>query len=333
MDEATFWAMIETAWKAAGKEGKAKARKKLADGELSYAKAQALAESLADEVAPALRERLDELSEAELLAFDRILERKLYEVDRAEIQTHTDGSDDGFLYARGFIVGAGEGYFDAVNADPSKALVDLECEAMCYLSWHLHHEKFGDIEPSGISRETCSNAAGWAPPSEAPPPPPSVPESKPLRTARRAAAPVEDAAAAPPKAKGYDPASLPRVATVEVVDLRKIHGWTFGLGERPPRKKAPPSVALPPAAAEEVAALWRRLPPGEQARCHLPAYGLRFRDEETVRCEASLCWECRNIYGKADGTAFEYEFDAEDPVSQDLLAACRAAFGHPAPVE
>ena len=76
----------------------------------------------------ALRTQLDRLSAADLLAFDRILERKQYDIDRQEVQEHTDGSDDGFLYARGFIVAAGRGYYDAVNADPSVALTDLECE-------------------------------------------------------------------------------------------------------------------------------------------------------------------------------------------------------------
>ena len=95
------------------------------------------------------------------MEFDRILERKLYDIDRAEIQEHTDGSDDGFLYCRGFIVAAGAGYYDAVNADPSVAIMDLECEEMCFLSWHLYREKFGEMPDSGISRESGSNKAGW----------------------------------------------------------------------------------------------------------------------------------------------------------------------------
>ena len=28
-------------------------------------------------------------------------------------------------------------YFDAVNAEPSKAMMDQECEEICYLSFHL----------------------------------------------------------------------------------------------------------------------------------------------------------------------------------------------------
>src|SRR4051794_30448035 len=158
MDDTAVWAMIEDAWKTVG--GKTKARQKLAEGKLSEEKAEELMEAV-EEVVPALREALEALTAADLLAFDRILERKLYDIDRAEIQEHTDGSDDGFLYARGFIVAAGKGYYEAVNAKPAVALMDLECEAMCYLSWHIHEEKFGPVPASGISRESCSNKAGW----------------------------------------------------------------------------------------------------------------------------------------------------------------------------
>jgi hypothetical protein len=158
MDDNRFWAMIESAWKTVG--GKAKARQRLAEGKLSEEKAEELLEVL-EEVIAALRDSLSELSAADLLAFDRILERKLYDIDRAAIQEHTDGSDDGFLYARGFIVAAGKGYYDAVNAKPSVAMTDLECEEMCYLSFHVYEEKFGDMPSSGISRESCSNKAGW----------------------------------------------------------------------------------------------------------------------------------------------------------------------------
>lgn len=161
MDETRFWAMIDDAWAAAGRKARAAARQRLAEGKSSEEKAYALQEVLEEEVVPALRERLDALPAAELLAFDRILERKLYDIDRADIHERTDGSDDGFLYCRGFIVGMGRAYYEAVVADPDKAVVDAECEAMCYLSWNLHHDKFGEVPPSGISRESFSNTAGW----------------------------------------------------------------------------------------------------------------------------------------------------------------------------
>jgi Protein of unknown function (DUF4240) len=159
VDENRFWAMVEAAWDAAG--GKAKSRQRLAEGKLSEGQAYELQEVLETEVAPALREQLDALPADELLAFDRILERRLYDIDRADIHERTDGSDDGFLYCRGFIVGMGRAYYDAVRANPDRAVTDAECEEMCYLSWHLHHDKFGKVPPSGISRETCSNPVGW----------------------------------------------------------------------------------------------------------------------------------------------------------------------------
>jgi hypothetical protein len=158
MDENRFWAMIESAWGVVG--GKSKTREKLAEGKLSEEKAELLLEAR-EEVIPAIRQQLSQLPAAELLAFDRILERKLYDIDRAEVQEHTDGSDDGFLYARGFIVIAGKEYYDAVHVKPSVALMGPECEGTCYLSTHIHEEKFGEVPQSGISRESCSNKAGW----------------------------------------------------------------------------------------------------------------------------------------------------------------------------
>jgi Protein of unknown function (DUF4240) len=158
VDESQFWSMIESAWKSAG--GKTKAREKLAQGKFSEDKAEELVECL-ELVIPSLIVELERLSAEELLAFDRILERKLFEIDRADVHEHTDGSDDGFLYARGFIVAAGRGYFDAVNADPSKAMFDLECEDMCFLPSILYQEKFGEMPRSDISIESHSNKAGW----------------------------------------------------------------------------------------------------------------------------------------------------------------------------
>jgi hypothetical protein len=158
MDEEQFWSLIEESWESAG--GFEKQRRKLAGGTLRHEKAELLVEIL-DEVLRVLRSKLNDLAADDLLAFDRILERKLYDIDRAEVQEATDGSDDGFLYARGFIVAAGKAYYDAVNEEPSRALMDLECEEMCYLSYHLYEEKVGKVPPSDISRESCSNPQGW----------------------------------------------------------------------------------------------------------------------------------------------------------------------------
>lgn len=158
MDTKHFWTMIETAWATVG--GYKEERTLLAQGKLDDEKAFDLQDALSD-VVPALESELNKLSKEELFKFDRILEHKLYDIDREEVYAATDGSDDGFLYARGFIVAMGEEYYAAVNRDPKKAIMDLECEDICYLSFHLYENKFGDMPDSEISRESGTNPNGW----------------------------------------------------------------------------------------------------------------------------------------------------------------------------
>ena len=159
MDESRFWTIIQGAWASVG--GYQATRRQLAQG-ISDDEAVRELEGALDEVMRALEAALELLDAPELLTFDRILERKLYDIDRAEVHEATDGSDDGFLYARGFIVALGQEFYEAVNANPSKALMDFDCEAMCYPSRWLYEQKFGEMPASGISRESVSNQAGWA---------------------------------------------------------------------------------------------------------------------------------------------------------------------------
>lgn len=55
----------------------------------------------------------------------------------------------------------GQEFYELVKSDPSRAPMDAECEGLCYLPRRLYQEKYGPMPPSGISRETGSNAAGW----------------------------------------------------------------------------------------------------------------------------------------------------------------------------
>jgi uncharacterized protein DUF4240 len=160
-DESWFWSLIESAWETVGAEPSAR-RKALierdSDDEV-YAVDAYLGEFLAN-----LRTSCLELSSAEMTDLDRVLERKMYDIDREDIQEVTDGSDDGFLYCRGFIVAMGRDFYEAVLADPSVAIVDAECESMAYFFANLHnevHNRYPDTD-SGISRETTSNPDGWS---------------------------------------------------------------------------------------------------------------------------------------------------------------------------
>ncbi|PRX99689.1 DUF4240 domain-containing protein [Allonocardiopsis opalescens] len=167
MDDAErLWALVEAAWAPLGAEVNA-ARRALAHrapGEDPYSgPSLPLVESalgrFLDELAAASRE----LPAEELTALDRAVERLLHDIDRADIQAVTDGSDDGFLYARGFIVALGREFYTAVARDPRMAVLDAECERMCYFFAHLHNSRFGRFPDtgSGISRESCTNPLGW----------------------------------------------------------------------------------------------------------------------------------------------------------------------------
>ena len=82
--------------------------------------------------------------------------------------------------------------------------------------------------------------------------------------------------------------------------------------------------------ATRIAALWRDLPPGEEARCHTPPFGLRFYFGRRLVCEASICWQCNNIFGNAGDEELFFAFDGSHPTSRELLAACEQLIGHPA---
>lgn len=167
-DEARLWSIIESAWAEVGPEPlalrQALVERDPADDDGDEDDGPSFA--IGDWLAPFLG-RLGhlsaELTGPELTDLDRVVERKLHDIDREDIHTVTDGSDDGFLYCRGFIVALGRAYYEAVRADPAMALLDADCEEMCYFFAHLHNERFGSWPEtgSGISRESFGNPAGW----------------------------------------------------------------------------------------------------------------------------------------------------------------------------
>jgi hypothetical protein len=163
-EETRFWSLIEDAWATQSAEVNA-ARKALAARDEDDDPELEAIDAALEGVLASLRAAFanEDFPQEELVAMDRVLERKLYNIDRQEIQEVTDGSDDGFLYARGFIVALGKAFYDAVDANPAVAICDAECEEMCYLPAHVHEERFGDWPKTGanISRESCSNRAGW----------------------------------------------------------------------------------------------------------------------------------------------------------------------------
>ncbi|WP_030334261.1 DUF4240 domain-containing protein [Micromonospora parva] len=168
-DEARLWALIEAAWAELGAEPlalrQALIHRDPADDDDGDGDGPAYAiDAWLDAFLDRLGHLTAELTGQELTDLDRVVERKLHDIDREDIHEVTDGSDDGFLYARGFIVALGRAYYEAVRANPAMALPDADCEGMCYLFAHLHNDRFGSWPEtgSGISRESFGNRAGWS---------------------------------------------------------------------------------------------------------------------------------------------------------------------------
>ena len=117
-----------------------------------------------------------------------------------------------------------------------------------------------------------------------------------------------------------DPASLP---TIDVVDVILVDD------EYEPSRASPtiPGIVLKKLtddSAQQIARLWRLLPRGDQMRCHMPRYGLRFHLGTAVILEAAICFECNNIaMVTASGSAWAI-FDAEAASSQELLSVMRS---------
>ncbi|TDV41353.1 DUF4240 domain-containing protein [Actinophytocola oryzae] len=160
-DVARFWSLIETAWDQVAGVPPTR-RKSLIERDSdheAYAMDAYLGEFLAN-----LRSLCEDLSSAEVSDMDRVLERKLHDIDRADIREVTDGSDDGFLYCRSFAVAMGRDFYEAVVTDPSVAVLDAECESMAYFFANVYYERRGTFPDtdSGISRETRSDKFRWA---------------------------------------------------------------------------------------------------------------------------------------------------------------------------
>ncbi|MEA5428893.1 DUF4240 domain-containing protein [Arcicella lustrica] len=161
MNESVFWEIIESSWADSPSLNKKRAKALISNDEELLAE---LSEELSETILENYDKRLLKLSKEDLTAFIHILEEKLYNIDREDIHEYTDGSDDGFLYCRCFILGMGKEYYDMIDKEPSKATMDLEAELFGFSAYQQYEEKFGEeFERNSIHCiETCSNGNGWS---------------------------------------------------------------------------------------------------------------------------------------------------------------------------
>jgi hypothetical protein len=102
-------------------------------------------------------------SKEEIIAFHTLLDDALYQLDRKDIQAVTDGSDDGFEYARLSIVSRGRHYFEAVLRNPHEAELDEDNEPFGTAAQKAYERKWQEPFPELPNRRaTGKNRAGWA---------------------------------------------------------------------------------------------------------------------------------------------------------------------------
>jgi len=161
MTEQKFWEIIELSWADSPKLERQRAKALKSNDEEIL---EELSGELEGTILGNYNKRLLALDKDDLTKFIHILEERLYNIDREEIQEHTDGSDDGFLYCRCFILGMGQQYYSMVDKDPSKATMDLEAEIFGFSAYEQYEEKFGEeFDRYSIhSIESCSNEKGWS---------------------------------------------------------------------------------------------------------------------------------------------------------------------------
>jgi len=131
----------------------------------------ALEDGREDEAVEPLQSALNVKSESELFGFEEALSQKLYAIDGegfADNAGDSGGSDDGFLYARCFVVAKGHEFYEAVKSDSMRMPKSIEewCESLLY----PHRAAWADLTgkdqsewpfEATVSYESGSNAELW----------------------------------------------------------------------------------------------------------------------------------------------------------------------------
>jgi hypothetical protein len=120
------------------------------------------------------------------------------------------------------------------------------------------------------------------------------------------------------------PLHLPQVDSIDVVNLKDFD--VDRVSEYMQKAIDTDHIKVVGDLAQQIANFWQQLPPGEQFRCHIPPFGLRFYSNGKLQLQASICWECNNIFGDLEGNNFSYEFDGQHQISQALLEICKKVY-------
>jgi hypothetical protein len=159
MNTTRFWEIIETAWTTDSDLYNLREHA-LATNEPALIKR--LGNTVCNEIASNIRQQLAYLDDREMTKFNRVMEERLFHIDREALHGYTGGSDEGFLHCRSFIIGMGERYYNMIDADPSKAARDISAANIGVVGYDVYEDKFGEeferyclhcIESGSNSRE------------------------------------------------------------------------------------------------------------------------------------------------------------------------------------
>jgi hypothetical protein len=139
---------------------------------ISFVNVVVLDEGDEDAAVKPLQQELMRKSESELFEFEEQLSQQLFAIDGeifAKNAGESGGSDDGFLYARCYVIAKGKEFYEAVKTDPTKMPQSIHqwCEALLY----SHREVWAKLmksDPSewpfsaSVSYETASNPDLWS---------------------------------------------------------------------------------------------------------------------------------------------------------------------------
>jgi len=167
--ETNFWQLIEDIWAQFTESNQVRIEITQEGGTPKLLKKAN--QALNELVMPQIEEKLRSFSKQDLILFDQILERKLYDLDREDVHEYIEGGDDGFLYNRSLVVGLGQTYYNQININPFNATNDkfswyvagiFGSQTMCFIAQNTYRELFNETMPeTNISRESYSNIAGW----------------------------------------------------------------------------------------------------------------------------------------------------------------------------
>jgi hypothetical protein len=116
----------------------------------------------------------------------------------------------------------------------------------------------------------------------------------------------------------YQPNQLPAIDIVEIVDLKGLQPNCVSQYMQIAQDAL--HVSVEGETAQQIAQLWRKLPPDEPMRCHTPPFGLRFYGGNRLLVQGSVCWRCNNIFVEENGEDLGYSFDGQHEDAQQLYA-------------